>query len=195
MKTFSGKRVTTLLPQPNYQKIRSLYPEKNMARHIKASRKGISPVIATVILVAVAITVAVSVAYWMGGISSLYTRLEKVEVSSTSISKGTGNYTVTMVVKNTGSADASLDAVYINGKTRSSFTASPSYANITVTSGSYNLDTGTIAIIAGGSITLQIDVRPVSGHDLGAPFTAGTTLDVKLHTAAGKDYPQMVTLT
>ncbi|MCJ7771405.1 DUF4352 domain-containing protein, partial [Candidatus Bathyarchaeota archaeon] len=60
------------------------------------SRKGISPVIATVILVAVAITVSVSVAYWMGGISSLYTRLEKIEVQSAVATKGVaGNYTIT----------------------------------------------------------------------------------------------------
>ena len=165
-----------------------------MARHIKASRKGISPVIATVILVAVAITVAVSVAYWMGGISSMYTRLEKVEVSSTSVAKGTaGNYTITMIVKNTGSADASLDQVYINGRLRSSFTGSPSNAIITVRSGALDLDSATIPIVAGGSITVTIDIT--SGTTLGAPFTAGTTLDVKLHTAAGKEYPQMVTLT
>ena len=59
-----------------------------MARHIMKSRKGISPVIATVILVAVAITVSVSVAYWMGGISSLYTRLEKIEDQSITADKG-----------------------------------------------------------------------------------------------------------
>ncbi|MCJ7761670.1 hypothetical protein MUP59_11115, partial [Candidatus Bathyarchaeota archaeon] len=42
---------------------------------IPVSRKGISPVIATVILVAVTITVSVSIAYWMGGISGSYTRI------------------------------------------------------------------------------------------------------------------------
>jgi len=46
------------------------------------SRRGVSPVIATVILVATAITIAVAVAYWMGGITSQYTRFEKVEILS-----------------------------------------------------------------------------------------------------------------
>lgn len=36
-------------------------------------KKGLSPVISTVILVAIAITVAVAVAYWMGGIAGQYT--------------------------------------------------------------------------------------------------------------------------
>ena len=45
-------------------------------------RKGVSPVIATVILVAVTITVAVAVAYWMSGIAGQYTSFEKVEIQS-----------------------------------------------------------------------------------------------------------------
>ena len=44
------------------------------------NRKGLSPVISTVILVAVAITVAVAVAYWMSSIAGQYTTFEKVEI-------------------------------------------------------------------------------------------------------------------
>ena len=44
--------------------------------------RGISPVIASVILVAVAITVAVAVSYWMSGISSQYTKYESVGIIS-----------------------------------------------------------------------------------------------------------------
>jgi len=156
-----------------------------MARHIRASRKGISPVIATVILVAVAITVAVSVAYWMGGISGLYTRLEKIEISSTVVTKGgTANYTITLSVKNTGSADATVDNILINGKSFSSYTS----PNITVNDSATTVS----VLVAAGSpeaLTIFIDSQSV------APFTPGTTIDIKLHTAAGKDYPQMVTLT
>jgi flagellin-like protein len=152
-----------------------------MINQFVRSRKGISPVIATVILVAVAITVSVSVAYWMGGISSLYTRLEKIEIQSIVAVKGVaGNYTITLAVKNTGSADATIDSVFINGKPLSQFSG--------VTS---NLAVGGTSCIAGGSATVRVNVPA----NAGAPFTVGTTLEVKLHTAAGKDYPQMVTLT
>ena len=144
------------------------------------SRKGISPVIATVILVAVAITVSVSVAYWMGGISSLYTRLEKIEIQSIVAAKGVaGNYTITLAAKNTGSADATIDSVFINGKPLSQFTG--------VTS---SLAVGGTSCLAGGSATVRVNVPA----NAGAPFTSGTTIEVKLHTAGGKDYPQMVTL-
>jgi flagellin-like protein len=151
-----------------------------MINQFVRSRKGISPVIATVILVAVAITVSVSVAYWMGGISSLYTRLEKIEVQSIVALKGVaGNYTITLAVKNTGSADATIDSVFINGKPLSQFTG--------VTT---NLVVGGTSVVAGGSTTVEVYVAA----NAGVPFSAGTTIEVKLHTAAGKDYPQMVTL-
>jgi len=183
MKALSGRGVTTLIPQPNYQKTTTLCSEKNMARHIRTSRKGISPVIATVILVAVAITVAVSVAMWMGGISSLYTRLEKIEISTVNVVKGgTANYTITMSVKNTGSADATIDGIIINGKSSTAYTS----PTITIT---YSPSGGLVAAGSSATVTIFINSQSV------APFTPGTTIDVKLHTAAGKDYPQMVTLT
>jgi flagellin-like protein len=147
------------------------------------SRRAISPVIATVILVAVAITVAVSVAYWMGGISSLYTRLEKVEISSTSVAKTGNNYSINMTVKNTGSADATIDAIYINGKS--------TFSGVTIMANGTAIASLSIPIPAGSSKVVSISIVPGTSP----PFTAGTTLDVKIHTAAGKDYPQMVTLT
>lgn len=81
------------------------------------SRKAVSPVISTVILVAVAITVAVAVAYWMGGIAGQYTKFEKVEIQSGVCVKETGDYwNVTLKMKNTGTADATLIGVFINEK-------------------------------------------------------------------------------
>ena len=81
----------------------------------KESRKAVSPVIATVILVAVAITVAVAVAYWMGGIAGQYTKFEKVEVQSGwSVKNGTQGWVITMELKNTGSASATLIRIFVN---------------------------------------------------------------------------------
>ena len=42
--------------------------------------KTISPVIATVIIVSVAIAIAVAVAFWMTGITGLFSRYEKLEI-------------------------------------------------------------------------------------------------------------------
>ena len=88
-----------------------------MAREIIRIRKALSPVIATVILVSVTIVVAVAVAYWMGGIAGLYTRFEKMEITSCyAVKDANGNYNVTVQLRNSGSADATIDYVLINGK-------------------------------------------------------------------------------
>ena len=101
------------------------------------SRRGVSPVIATVILVATAITIAVAVAYWMGGITSQYTRFEKVEVVSAYCElttaalwgdkDGDGNpqesdddaypcWVISLSLRNTGTTEATIIGAFINGK-------------------------------------------------------------------------------
>ena len=77
-------------------------------------RKAVSPVIATVILVAVAITVAVGVSYWMGGISSQYTQFEKVEIQTGYATVISGGWNVTLQLKNSGSATATLTHAFVN---------------------------------------------------------------------------------
>jgi flagellin-like protein len=152
---------------------------KKMRPHIGAPRKGISPVIATVILVAVAITASVSIAYWMGGISTLYTTQEKIEITGVVVSKGASNYTIGMNVRNTGSKDATIDSVYLNQK------LSTQYGSLV------NIESVPSTVLAGGSNTVVIRIGDISTP----PFTPGTTIEVKLHTAAGKEYPLMVALT
>jgi hypothetical protein len=45
-------------------------------------KAGISPVVATVILVAVAIVIAIAVAFWASGLVGVFTRFEKIEIQS-----------------------------------------------------------------------------------------------------------------
>jgi flagellin-like protein len=180
-----------------------------MKRLLK-SRRALSPVIATVILVSVTIVVAVSVAYWMGSIAGTYTRFEKVEVPTAyanTVSAWTGandptgtdwttgsGWNITVVLKNSGSAASTIDDVFVNGKPYDQF----SYVAIR-----YN-DTGTIllypedgdltlTINAGGSATIEILV--LKGTDQDVTFSSGTTLDIKFHSAAGKEYPKLLDLT
>ena len=151
-----------------------------MAREIIRNRKALSPVIATVILVSVTIVVAVAVAYWMGGIAGLYTRFEKMEITSCyAVKDANGNYNVTVQLRNSGSADSTIDYVLINGKPVSE------YQGITVRD-SEN-DTLPLAIPLGQSGTVYIDINK-------GVFQPGTTLDLKFHSAAGKEYPQMLPL-
>lgn len=142
-------------------------------------KRGISPVVATVILVAVTIVVAVAVAYWMGGITGLYTRFEKLEIVNITADKETGgNFTITVTIKNTGSADATLDNVLLNGKLPNQYPSD----NITIS--------GLGPIKVGETKTINIEIQPATGSS----FASGVSLEVRLHSAAGQDYPKTVTL-
>ena len=170
------------------------------------NRKALSPVIATVILVSVTIVVAVSVAYWMGSIAGTYTRFEKVEIPTAYANKieswagdsnvpsgwgSEGGWNITIVLKNSGSADATIDNIFVNGKPFTQF------SNVTVRySGTlYNSSNSDLSVTvrAGGTATVEILVR--AGTDQGITFSSGTALDIKLHSAAGKEYPKLIDLT
>jgi len=133
------------------------------------SRSGISPVVATVILVAIAIVIAIAVAFWATGLVGVFTRFEKIEITAAyydSTARG-----VVLVVRNTGSADATIDDVYVNGRPSS-------IAGFTV-SGTGLLTVGqstTITVEEGGQVT----------------FTPGVTYELAVHTASGKTYPVAV---
>ena len=156
------------------------------------SRKAVSPVISTVILVAVAITVAVAVAYWMGGIAGQYTKFEKVEIQSGVCVKETGDYwNVTLKMKNTGTADATLIGVFINEVEVNTYNvtgASAPGAGLAITTMS---DTETIQ----SGVTAVINILIDGGTDgWGAPVTSGTTVNIKIHSAGGMDYIKLIEL-
>ena len=77
------------------------------------SRSGISPVVATVILVAVAIVIAIAVAFWASGLVGIFTRFEKLEIVS-AIMTDADKFQV--IIRNTGSADTAIIQVLVQGR-------------------------------------------------------------------------------
>jgi len=141
---------------------------------MKINKKGISPVIATVIIVAVAIAVAIAVAYWVTGIIPAFTRYEELKIS-TSIINHEENATV--VVKNTGSADATLDQILVNGRLNDT---SPGWDVTTAgTDGLLTLKPGD---------TAEITVYAKEWGEIDA-FQSGVVYDFTVHTAGGGSYP------
>ena len=158
------------------------------------NRKAISPVIATVILVAVAITIAVAVSYWMSGISSSYTKFEKVEIQSAQCVKDDGGWwNITLSLKNSGSATATLNNVYINDQVATysdvaplNTTAAYLFANLDSVSHQMTIQSGQTA-----TVTLYVGTAwPITT----APITSGTTIDIKIHSAGGMDYIKLISL-
>jgi flagellin-like protein len=157
------------------------------------NRKAISPVIATVILVAVAITVAVAVSYWMGGITSQYTKFEKVEIQSAQCVKTGNNYwTITLSLKNSGSATATLNNVYVNDQVATYRLAAT--VPVTPFTNLYaDVDSTTQKTILSGQ-TGTVTIYMGTGWPEVGPLTSGTTIDIKVHSAGGMDYIKLIGL-
>ncbi|ADV64717.1 archaellin/type IV pilin N-terminal domain-containing protein [Desulfurococcus mucosus] len=142
-------------------------------------KKAISPVIATVIIVAVTIAIAIAVALWMTGLVGSFTATENLQIITayaeqfTNTTTNTTYWTITLQVKNVGTTDVTIDNIFINGKPYGSVGVT---LNITLP---YSIKTGETK---GLTITIS------SG------FSSGQMVEVKLHTASGKEYPKQVTL-
>ena len=155
-------------------------------------RRGISPVIATVILVAVAIAVAIAVAFWMTGIVGLFTGFEQLQiVSAYAEASDNGGWEVTLEIRNTGTASATIDNIIINGKPvttqndiRIATTTGATAGNFQSAREFFNIQ---VTVNPGESITLVLFLP--SGT-----FSPGQSVEIKIHTASGKEYPKLVVL-
>jgi flagellin-like protein len=137
-------------------------------------KKGISPVIATVILVAIAIVISIAAAFWMTGLLSSFTTYEKITISA-SISKTSSNqYTITVVIVNDGTLPTNVTAVLINGVDKSS--------NFNDTS---NNKPPNIIINPGSSVTITANLTT---SDVGAP---GRPVKVTVVTLRGSYETQL----
>ena len=162
-------------------------------------RKGISPVIATVIIVAVTIAVAIAVAFWMTGLIGLFTgAVEKLEIVSATATAQAGGWQITVVARNTGTTQTTIDTIFING------ILAFQWQNNVFAGGQLQCQAqGNVQLaaqIGGGNNPLrpgdqvQIDIT-LPQSDCGA-FNAqpGVSIEVKLHTTGGKEYPKLLTL-
>jgi hypothetical protein len=127
----------------------------------------------------VAIAVAIAVAFWMTGIVGLFTGFEQLQI--TSIYDDTNG--IYVIVQNTGTSTATITDIYVNGF--------PSSA------------TGLKVKVSGTDVNFPIPLKPGNQTPLilyfqNAPsqFTVapGVSLEIKLHTAGGKDYPKLIIL-
>ena len=158
------------------------------ARNVR-SRRAVSPVIATVILVAIAITVAVAVAYWMGGIAGQYTRFEQIEIQSATCEKVVENpfyWEILVKLKNTGTRDATMISAYINEREVDAYGKPGKVDN------SYVTNMTTTTYITSGNQTM-IAFWLDDTHDE-FTLTSGTTVNLKIHSSGGMDYPKLIEL-
>jgi FlaG/FlaF family flagellin (archaellin) len=151
-------------------------------RSLWRNLKAVSPVISTIIIVAIAIVMSIAVAYWMLGIGGSFTRFEKLEFVSGYISNSNSTwFDITVTLKNTGSADATLDLVFLNAKP---YTAYVDDSNVTVT---YAGDT---TLNPGDSINAVISLK----RGTTTVWKSGMSVEVMIQSVAGRQYPKTINL-
>ena len=143
-------------------------------------KRGISPVITTVIIVAVGIAIAIAVALWMSGLVGIFTRFEKLEIRNSYATKPS-DFMVKISFINTGSADTTVDSVLINGRLYTEWL------------GAKVNQTLPLPVPVGNLINMLVTF-PDGSTSSGALLVSGVTVNIALHTTGGKEYSTAVTL-
>lgn len=147
-------------------------------KKFRGNIKGISTIIATIIIVSISIVMAIGVAYWAMGIGNSFTKFEKVEWISIYADPPTaGSFRIYVSLKNTGSAAATIDNIFIDSRPINSF------PNVNQT----NLINTTLNIGSPRSGSIYLPV-------VGGTWSSGNTVAVTISTAAGREYPNFVVL-
>jgi len=141
-------------------------------RKFKKNAKGLSPVVASIILIAVTVAVSVVVAAWLSGMafgfmgSAEQASITNVALTDNTVAGTPVTYTGTAVctVQNKGSATTTIASATIDGNAAALGT------------------TTTIAKGGQASITLTI---PSTGSSATAPFVDGAQYVIKLQTSKG----------
>ena len=162
--------------------------EISTKRKLWRSKQGISAIIAVIILVSVSIVMAIAVAFWAMGIGNSFTKFEKVEFTSIYADPPVtqpGNFTVNIVLKNTGSAAATITNIFVNGRPYQQ-----GYIGVTQD----NLVNQTLVVGAStnyAKIMLPTDSVGATGSIV---WTSGNAVEVQIQTAAGRTYSNTVVL-
>jgi hypothetical protein len=129
------------------------------------TKKGVSPVISTVVLLAAGLAVSIFVASWVTLVVPTYARHEELRIQNCVI---VNSQRAMIYLKNTGNIDLTINHVLINGKL-----SNPGEPVNTI------LESGD---------TTRIEIDPTHYTDV-KEFKPGTRYDFVIHTVTGLSYP------
>jgi flagellin-like protein len=145
-------------------------------------KRGISPVIATVILVAIAIVISIAAAFWMTGLLSSFTRYEQVQIVSSYASKSGTNYIIWVNTTNTGSMNVTITNILINDQPYTTYGAS-----ITLYVDTTSFTSLPVTFSPAQKCNIRITVAT-------GKFNPGAAVKISIVTAAGHTYDRTVTV-
>jgi flagellin-like protein len=132
-------------------------------KNFKRSKKALSPVVASIILIAVTVAVSIAVAAWMGALSIGFMATEQMSITNAQF---TGNgTTILLSVRNTGTTDIVIDSATVNGVDATSVAMAP--------------DTTKIAKNSDGTVTVTLATNWQSGY----------SYQIRLLSAKGNYFP------
>jgi len=79
---------------------------------ILKSKKALSPVVASIILIAVTVAVSIAVAAWMGALTFTFMGTEELKI--TNIEFLTGGTQVNVTMQNTGTSPITINEIWVN---------------------------------------------------------------------------------
>jgi len=141
--------------------------------------------------------ISIAVALWLTGITSGFTQTENLQiVSAYAVWDGKSKWNVTLVIKNTGTTTATIDNIFVNGQPISTLSTGISGLEYKINSGSWtpiaNLNSISIQIRPGEKATISFNIT--KGTVGSITFDHGLTVNIKIHTASGRDYPANIVL-
>jgi flagellin-like protein len=99
---------------------------KEKMKNFRRSRKALSPVVASIILIAVTVAVSIAVAAWMGALTVGFMGSNSLTVTNVSFqgTSGAADNTILVALKNTGTKAVTVAQVKINNVVATMATAS-----------------------------------------------------------------------
>ncbi|MEM2968455.1 MAG: archaellin/type IV pilin N-terminal domain-containing protein [Candidatus Bathyarchaeia archaeon] len=138
-------------------------------KNLRHSRKALSPVVASIILIAVTVAVSIAVAAWMGALTTGFMATEELKITRMTFEGNEGSRTITIIANNTGTASVTISAVYLNNEDVTDAT-------------SFEPDSGTAAANSGIVITIDEEWKEGYNYQVKLISSKGNTFT---YTAVG----------
>ena len=151
----------------------------------RSTKRALSVLIASVIITAVCIVVAVVYGFYFSGAVSEYTSIETLEITSAYSEINGSDWIITIKMKNTGSKTSTLIQALVNNIPMDNYGSSH-----VADEWSTNM-TQQQVIRSGETILIKIYLDP---DKPGIMLSQGTTIELKIQSAGGADYPILLTL-
>jgi len=131
-------------------------------RRLFKSKKALSPVVASIILIAVTVAVSIAVAAWMGALTFTFMKTEELKITNLAWASTSS---ATLTLQNSGTSPLTISSVKVNDASAAIAAVSP--ATLTMAAG------------AKGNYTVTLTT---------GTFSSGAKYEFVLSTAAGNKY-------